>query len=63
MSTIPISMLWNPELTVPLMETMIVPIREPKRSPADIVKGIAGIARIYIEMNQLETGSMKIQKP
>lgn len=34
------------QLTVPLIETRIVPIREPKRRPADMVKGIAGIASI-----------------
>ncbi len=34
------------ELTVPLMETIMVPISEPNRTPADNVKGIAGIARI-----------------
>ena len=33
-------------LTVPLIETIMVPIREPKRRPADMVNGIAGIARI-----------------
>lgn len=33
------------QLTVPLMETMTVPVSEPNSSPADIVNGIAGIAR------------------
>lgn len=35
------------QLTVPLIETRIVPVMLPKRRPADMVKGIAGIARIY----------------
>lgn len=34
------------QLTVPLMDTMMVPVTEPNRSPADMVNGIAGIARI-----------------
>jgi hypothetical protein len=29
------------------MDTMMVPIKEPKRSPADMVNGMAGIARIW----------------
>lgn len=33
-------------LTVPLRETMMVPIKVPKRRPADMVNGIAGTARI-----------------
>lgn len=32
------------QLTVPLIETMIVPVTVPNNSPADIVNGIAGIA-------------------
>ena len=36
-------------LTVPLMETMMVPIKEPKIRPADMVKGMA--ANIYIHRN------------
>lgn len=33
-------------LTVPLMETRIEPVTVPKRRPADMVNGTAGIARI-----------------
>jgi hypothetical protein len=42
----PIFIIKTRKLTVPLMETIMVPIREPKRRPADMVNGIAGIARI-----------------
>jgi len=34
------------KLTVPLIETMIVPMSGPKRRPADIVNGRAGMASI-----------------
>lgn len=39
-------------LTVPLIETMIVPTTDPNRSPADMVKGMAGIARIWDNINK-----------
>lgn len=47
------------ELTVPLIETMIVPVTVPKRRPADIVNGMAGIASIYTTEN---IESLKVQK-
>lgn len=47
------------QLTVPLIETMIVPVIVPNRRPADMVKGIAGIARIWD--NILVKVSVKLQ--
>lgn len=45
----------NQQLTVPLMDTMIVPVTEPNRRPADMVNGIAGIARIYKHKLKVQT--------
>lgn len=38
---------------MPLIETRIVPVTVPKRRPADIVNGMAGIASIYSTDNNL----------
>ena len=38
-------------LTVPAMLTMAVPVATPNMSPADIVRGIAGMASICSEGN------------
>lgn len=44
------------------METIIVPITEPKRRPADIVNGMAGIARTYNIIKKTTVLLAKIQK-
>ena len=53
----PIFIIKTGKLTVPLMETIMVPIREPKRRPADMVNGIAGIARIQQRMGNFKSVS------
>lgn len=45
------------QLTVPLIETMIVPIKDPKRRPADMVNGMAGIARIWDNIKYVKSVS------
>ena len=39
--------MWSNNYTVPAIDTRMVPVTVPNSKPADIVKGIAGIARIW----------------